>query len=807
MFRNYFKTAFRNLVKNKFYTTINILGLAFGLATCLLILLYVIDERNFDHYNVNAKRIYRVDNEIKFGNNHLDLAVSNAAMGPTLVKEFPSVEQYTRVRGYGSFLVKKGNQDLRETRVAFADSTLFEVFTLPMISGNPKTALRDSRSLVITEQMAQKYFGRSDVVGEKLLINNKDNYKITAVIKNVPEQSHFNFDFFVPMTENESSRDDNWLSQNFNTYILLKKDTRADKLVPEFNKMMSRYIGPQLKSVMNLSMEDLEKGGGYLRCSLMPLEDIHLHSAKIGELGANGNIQFIYIFSAIAGLILLIACVNFMNLSTARASSRAKEVGVRKVLGSLRKNLIQQFITESVLMSFIALTIAITLALMLLPYFNQLAGKKIQAYGLFQPLMLLSFFVLMGVVGILAGSYPAFYLSSFQPIKVLKGKLSGGFRGSSLRNVLVVFQFSISVMLIVGTIVIFNQLNFIRNQDIGYNRNQVLVLHGTDVLKDRTESFKNELLKIPGVVNATVTGFLPVNGYRGKNSLFPSKSFDPKEGISLEMWNIDENYIPTLGIKISEGRNYSRQFPTDSSGIIINEAAAKFLGVKDLMNKPLYRVDDIQNKKITELHIIGIIKNFNFNSLHEVVTPMALILQKESGSMAIRIKAKNVNPLIAQIRDTWKSMVPGQLFDYAFMDDEFNELYAPEQRTGQLFITFAVLAILIGCLGLFGLVTYAAEQRTKEIGIRKVLGASVGNIAGMLSRDFLKLVVISWLIAFPVAWYAMNKWLQDFAYRVTISWWVFAIAGIFALAVALLTISSKAIRAAVANPARSLKSE
>jgi len=807
MFRNYFKTALRNLVNNKFYTTINILGLAFGLATCLLILLYVIDEQNFDRYNENEKRIYRINNEAKFGNNHLDMAVSNAAMGPTLIREFPQVEQYTRIQPYGSFLVKKGSQDLRETKVAFADSTLFEVFTLPMISGDVKTALRDPHSLVITERMAQKYFGRTDVRGENLLINDKDNYKITAVIKNIPEQSHFSFDFFVPMSENESSRDNNWLSENFNTYIVLKKDADPKKLEPGLNKMMDRFIGPQLKAVMNLSMTDFEKTGGFLRCSLMPVEEIHLHSAKIGELSANGNIQFIYIFAAIAGLILLIACVNFMNLSTARASSRAKEVGVRKVLGSLRKNLIQQFITESVLMSFIALVIAISLALLLLPYFNQLAGKKIQTFGLFQPLMLLSFFLLMLIVGILAGSYPAFYLSSFQPIKVLKGKLSGGFKGSSLRNVLVVFQFSISVMLIVGTIVIFNQLNFIRNRDIGYNRNQVLVLHGTDVLQDRTENFKNELLKIPGVVNATVTGYLPVNGYRGKNTLFPSVSFDPKAGISLELWNIDENYIPTLDIKMLEGRNYSKQFPTDSSGIIINEAAAKFIGGRDLMNKSLYRVEDVINKKIREYHIIGIFKNFNFNSLHEIVTPMALILQKEAGSMAIRIDTKEVYPLIAQIKDKWKSMVPGQLFDYTFMDDEFNELYAPEQRTGQLFITFAVLAILIGCLGLFGLVTYAAEQRTKEIGIRKVLGASVGNIAGMISKDFLKLIVISWLIAFPVAWFAMNKWLQDFAYRISISWWVFAGAGIFALIIALLTISSKAIRAAVANPAKSLKSE
>jgi putative ABC transport system permease protein len=807
MFRNYFKTAIRNLTKNKFYTSINIFGLAFGLATCLLILLYVLDETNFDRYNEHAKRIYRVNNEVKFGNNHLDLAVCDAIMGPTLSREFPQVEQYARLEGYGSFLVRKGNQNLRETKAAYADSTLFDVFTLPMISGNPKTALREPNSIVISERMAKKYFGRTDVAGESLLINDKENYKITGVIKDIPEQSHFNYDFFIPMAENESSRNTNWLSENFNTYVLLKKGADPKKLVPEFNSMMDRYVAPELKSILNLSMDDFKKGGGFVRCSLTPLADIHLYSNKIGELGANGNIQVIYIFSAIALLILLVACVNFMNLSTARASSRAKEVGVRKVLGSLRKNLIQQFITESVLMSFIGLVISIILALLLLPYFNELAGKNLQFLSLFQPLMLVFFVLLMLVVGILAGSYPAFYLSAFQPIKVLKGKLSGGFKGSVLRNALVVFQFTISVVLIVGTIVIYNQLSFIRNRDIGFNRSQVLVLHGTDVLNEKAESFKNELMGISGVTNATISGFLPVNGFRGKNTLFPSSSLDPKTGISLEQWSVDENYIPTLDIKVLEGRNYSKQFPTDSNAIIINEAAAKFLGAKDLLNRKLYRIDDVSSKKMSELHIIGVIKNFNFSSLRDEVSPLALILQKQTGSMAVRIHSSDISSVVGQIKNKWEAMVPGQVFDYSFMDEEFNNLYASEQRTGRLFITFAILAILIGCLGLFGLVTYAAEQRTKEIGIRKVLGASVGNIAGMLSIDFLKLVVISWLIAFPVAWYAMNKWLQDFAYRTSIGWWVFASAGLFALLIAILTISSQAIRAAVTNPAKSLKSE
>ncbi len=596
MFKHYFKTAFRNLLKNKFYTSINIVGLAVGLATCLLIFLYVLDELSYDRYNVNVNRIYRVNNEVKFGNNHFDLAVSPAMTGPTMVKEFPQVEEYARIRWYGSFLVRKENENLKEGKVAYGDSTLFDMFTLPMIAGNPKTTLKESHSLVITETIAKKYFNRVDVVGKNMLINDTGNYKITGVIKDIPEKSHFNFDFFVAIAEDPQSRDDNWLSQTFNTYILLKEGADAKKLEPELNKMMERHVGPKLKDVINLRMDEFKKSGGYVRASLTPLTDIHLHSNKTGELNENGNVQFVYIFLAIALFILLIACVNFMNLYTARSSNRAKEVGVRKVLGSLRKNLIQQFLTESVLISFIALVFAVVIAFLLLPYFNQLAGKSIHGNVLFQPFMLASLVLLMLAVGLLAGSYPAFFLSAFQPINVLKGKLATGFKGSRLRNTLVVFQFVISIILITGTVIINNQLDYIRNKDIGFNRNQVFVINNTAALKDHAATFKNELLQISGVQNATMSGYLPVNFNRSNDALFTSRALDQKTAISIQKWSVDENYIPTLELKLLQGRNFSAQFPTDSSGIIINEAAAKFLGVKDILNKKLYKIKDIQTK-------------------------------------------------------------------------------------------------------------------------------------------------------------------------------------------------------------------
>jgi putative ABC transport system permease protein len=807
MIKNYFKTALRNLFKNKFYTFINIIGLAAGLATCLLIFLYVLDELSYDKYNKKAERIFRVNNEIKFGGNYADLAVAPALMGPTMVKEFPAVQQYTRLRWYGGFLVRKGNQNLREGRVGYGDSTLFDVFTLPMLDGDPKTALKEPHSLVITETIAKKYFDRINVVGETMLINDTGNYKITGVIKDIPPQSHFYFDFFVPFIENDDSRSPNWLSENYNTYVVLRQASDAKKLEPELNKMMDRYAGPEIKDVINLSLDDFKKSGGYIRASFTPLIAVHLHSNKIGELWGNGNMQFVYIFSAVAVFILLIACVNFMNLSTARSSNRAKEVGVRKVLGSLRKNLIQQFLTESILISFIALLLSILIAWLLLPYFNQLAGKSIHVNALFQPSMLASLVALMLAVGLLAGSYPAFFLSAFQPIVVLKGKLAAGFKRSWLRNALVVFQFFISILLIIGTIVIYTQLNYIRSKDIGFNRKQVLVINSTDALRDHAATFKNELLQISGVENASLSGYLPVNYNRSNDALFTTPALDQKTAMSSQVWGIDESYVPTLGMKIFQGRNFSLQFPTDSTAMIINEAAAKFLNTKEVLDKKLYRIQDIQTKKVDEFHVIGVVKDFNFSSLRQVVTPLAFVLRKETGNISVRISTAKIPSIIAQIETKWKALSPSLPLDYSFMDDQFNNLYTTEQQTGRIFITFAVLAILIACLGLFGLVTYAAEQRTKEIGIRKVLGADVSNIVSMISKDFLKLVLVASVIAFPIAWWAMHKWLQDFAYRVSISWWVFAFAAAMAIIIALLTISFQAIKAAVANPVKSLRTE
>jgi putative ABC transport system permease protein len=808
MFKNHLLIAWRNLKNNKAFSFINIAGLAIGLATCLLILLYVEDELSYDRWNEKADRIYRVDGDLQFGGNHWIIATVPEPMGAALKRDYPDVEQEARFRQYGGMLVRKGQQNLQEDRVVYTDSTIFDVFTLPMIEGDPKHALVEPKSVVITESMALKYFNSTNVVGKYLVVNDNSNLKVTGVIKDIPKQSHFNFDFFVAANKSiENWELDDWLSNNFNTYIVLKKGADPRKFAARFPNIVDKYVGPKAQATMHIDMDQFTKSGNYVRYSLTPLVDIHLLSNKKSELGANGSMQFVYIFSTIALFILLIACINFMNLSTARSAGRAKEVGVRKVLGSTRKSLIRQFLTESMMVCFISLLLAVMIAIAMLPVFNQLAFKELSPSLFGKPALIAALLVLTIVVGFLAGSYPAIFLSKFRPAQVLKGKLAAGFRSSWLRSGLVVFQFFISVGLMVGTIVIYRQLKYIHDKNIGFDREQVLVLENTNALKSATGAFREDILKINGVQSATMTGFLPTSAWRTDYPLFKDASGDAAKAASMQVWDVDENYIPTLGMKMVQGRNFSREFPTDSTGIIVNESAARLLGFRDPVNKDLYALDDFPKPDLTRLHVLGVVKDFNFNSLREEVTPLAIRWRRQNGRIAARISTQNTANLITRIESKWKEMAPGQPFHYSFMNEDFDKLYRTEQETGKLCITFAALAIFIACLGLLGLAMFTAEQRTREIGIRKVLGASVGGILSLLTGDFLKLVIIAVVMASPLAWWLMTKWLQSFAYRTSINWTVFALATGAALLTALVTISLQAIKAALANPVKSLRSE
>ncbi|HEV2479179.1 MAG TPA: ABC transporter permease [Puia sp.] len=807
MLQNFFKTALRGLLKNKRFTILNVLGLAVGIATCLLIVAYVQDEWSFDRYNLHADRIYRVDNEIRFGGNEKSYATAAAPVAAALEKDFPEIEAAVRLAQRGGFQVAKGDQHLQENRVVYADSTLFRVFTLPMLSGDPATALAAPRSVVITATTARKYFNSMDVLGRTLVFNDTIPFKVTGVIRDIPKQSHFNFDFFLSMSTLDESREDAWLVPAFNTYILLNKNVPVDQLAARLPGFMQKHAGPQLEGILHLSFGAFEQAGNKMAFALTPLTDIHLRSDKLAELGANGNSTYVYIFSLMAVFVLVIACVNFMNLSTAQASNRAKEVGVRKVLGSSRNFLIGQFLTESILVSFASTVLGMVLAWLLLPVFNELSGKTLgvtaQSSGWLVPVLLL----LTLVIGWLAGIYPAFYLSAFKPVMVLNGKVSKGLKDAGLRNVLVTGQFAVSVFLIIGTLVIYRQLDYIHHKDLGYSRDHILVVDNVTLLGDRAATFKKEIRQLPGVSNATLTGYLPTTGDDNIIPLSRIAELDPKETVKTQVWSVDADYIPTLHIGMVQGRNFSALQPTDSTKVIINQAAARLIGLADPISSSLYEPQDDMGKIMKEFRVIGVMKDFNFKSLRENVAPMVFMLGNDQRALSIRLNGKaDISALIARIEHTWKELAPAQPFTFSFMEQDFDALYRSEQRMGALFVSFSILAIFIACLGLFGLATYAAAQRAREIGIRKILGARVATIVRLLSLDFLKLIAVSILLAAPSSFWAMHKWLQGFAYRQSIAWWIFGVAGGIAIGIALVAIGLQAVRAAMVNPVESLRS-
>jgi putative ABC transport system permease protein len=800
MIRNYIKTAYRSLLKNKGFTAINVLGLSVGLATCLLIVFYVVDELSYDKYNVNADRIYRVTDNVRLNGRESSYAGTEKPLMDFLTT-YPQVEKMGRIipkeslfLSTSKFFIRKGNSNIQEKRVTYAESNIFDVFTLPLVDGKIAKSLDEPHTAVITESTAKKYFNKTDVAGQTITINDTSIYKITAVIKDIPSQSHFNFDFFLSYASIPEYHAGGWGYGGIHNYLLLKPGTNIKALEDQIAK---------LEIAHSFSPAAWTTGGNYLRIKLTPLLDIHLRSTAQFELDKGGSIQYVYIFSVIGIFILLIACVNFMNLSTARSSNRAKEVGVRKVLGSARKYLIAQFLTESILVTLASTIIAVVLACALLPVFNQVSGKSLSFTAHSLSWLLPSLIASVLVIGFLAGSYPAFFLSGFQPIEVLKGKLAAGFKGSFLRSFLVVFQFSISIFLIIGTLVIYNQLNYIHNKNLGFDRSQVLVIKNTNVLGNQAKILKDEVKQLPGVVSITMSTYQPTGEERNMTGLFPDRTIDIKKDVLTEFWPVDEDYINTMGIKLIAGRNFSKQMASDTAAMIVNEAFIRKYGEKDPMGKTLYR----DSYGIQPYHIVGIMKDFNFSSLRDQITPAALYFAADNGAISVRIRTSDLSALMSQIENKWKRLAPNQQFAYSFMDQDFDATYHSEQRVGTLFVSFSTLAILIACLGLFGLAAYAAEQRNKEIGIRKVLGASISGIVSMLSMDFIKLVFISILIASPLAWYIMNKWLQDFAYRTEVHWWIMATAGMVAILIAFATISFQSVKAALANPVKSLRSE
>ncbi|GAB2586880.1 ABC transporter permease [Spirosoma areae] len=807
MLRNYLKIAWRNLVRNKAFSAINIVGLALGLATCLIISLYVLDELSYDRYNEKADRIVRVVFRGSSAGGKMNEAHVMPPTAQTLKADYAEVQEATRLRMGGSPLITYGNKTFNDASIVYADSNFFQVFTLPFLQGDPKTALIQPNTAVITQMMARKYFGNEDPVGKVLTSKNGNAvYKITGVIDQVPPNSHFQFDLFVSMASFPDAKSPSWMSSEFFTYVVLPKGYDYKQLEAKLPQVVEKYMAPQLQQGMGMSLAQFRKKGNDIGLFLQPLTDIHLHSTFAHDLGTNGDVQYVYMFGAIALFMLVIACINFMNLSTAGASKRAKEVGIRKVLGSVRQSLTNQFLIESLLLTAIALLLAIGLVYLALPLFNDLAGKELVMDFRTTPWLLPGLLGLGLTVGILAGSYPAFFLSSFKPVTVLKGiKFTGGSNRISLRSGLVVVQFFISITLTVGTTVVYRQLNYIQNKKLGYNKDQVLVLPQTWLLDKKEDVFRNQIMQDTRVVNVSTSGYLPA-GPSNNNNFFVYPEANSTQLVKTLRYDVDYNYLPVLGMQLAAGRNFSKAYGTDSSGVILNETAAKTLGwSNNALGHTITNSDNGGNK--TTYRVIGVVKDFHFKSLHERISPLVMTLGHTNGTVIVKATTKDIAGLIATLRTKWNQLAADAPFTYSFLDDRFADTYKAEQKTGQILGFFAGLTIFVACLGLFGLATFTAEQRTKEIGVRKVLGASVASIVGLLSKDFLKLVVAAIVLASPVAWWIMNRWLQDFAYRIDMAWWMFAGAGGLAIGIALLTVSFQSVKAALMNPVKSLRSE
>ncbi len=812
MIQNYLKVAWRNLRKNKLYSAINMLGLSIGLASCLLISLFVFDELSYDRYNRDADRIVRVVLRGTLNGEQIREANVMAPVAQTLQTRFSEIQSTTRIRSIGTPTLTYGEQTFRNFQFAFADSTLLRVFTLPLLKGDAQTALTRPNTLIISQQAAQKIFGTADPMGKVLaLFDNKTPYTITGVMANVPPTSHFHFDLFASMAGLAEANNNNWLQANFFTYLLLPEGYDYRQLEAKLRPVVETHILPSLEKLLGVSRSVFRQKGTDLGLFLQPLTDIHLYSdlKPETELEPGGDIRYVYLFGAIALFMLLLACINFMNLSTAGATKRAKEVGIRKVLGSERTKLIAQFLAESSLLTSVSLILAVGLTWALLPFFNTVSGKALHL-NLFQMPWLVPALVLLGLlVSGLAGSYPAFFLSSFKPIAILKGSNTSIGRGSvGLRSGLVVFQFFISISLMIATTVVYRQLHYIQTTKLGYDNHQVMVLEGTSVLGKNEALFARQLAQDSRVSKVSVSGFLPNNRYHTGLIAMQPEGQDAKL-TRLAYFGIDDQYIPTLNMTLAEGRNFSTASPSDSSGVIINQTAARLFGwTKNVLGRTLTNPALPANGGRGKTYrVIGVVKDFHFRSLHEQIAPLVMVLGDNSGSIVVKFRAKEVTPLLASLQRQWTEYGTGEPFTYSFLDEIYQSMHQSELRTGRLLSWFAGLTIFIACLGLFGLATFTAEQRRKEIGVRKVLGASVGSIVSLLSKDFLKLVFVALVIATPVGWYAMRRWLQSFAYKIDLEWWVFIMAGLLAIGVTLLTVSYQSIKAALVNPVKSLQNE
>lgn len=815
MIKNYIKVAIRNLLKRKVFSLINILGLAIGMAVCLVIILFIQSELGYDSYHKNGDNVYRIALERKYPGRSTSYAIIPPSIGDAIKHEFPEVLECTRMFDFtnaGTFPFTIKDRTYEESKVFAVDSNFFKVFTAETLVGDPFAALAKLHSAVINKATADKlYGGPENALGKSFEINQnniKVSYVIGAIVKDWPSNMHFNFNMLISSITFPQLYKPNYTGFSSYNYLLLKNGASANALEQKFPLIIKKYVAGDIGKNFGVTFEQFQAAGNGYHYYLQPIKQIHLTSNLEAELSPNGNLNTIYIFIVIAAFILVLACINFLNLSTSLSLDRAKEVGIRKTFGSERKSIINQFLMESVLISILSLVLSLGLVFLFIPLFNQLSGKTLNM-GYFFDLMHLTMLLLFGfLTGILAGIYPAFILSGFNPITVLKGRFKSNKSSLLLRNVLVVFQFSISIILIIATITVNGQIGYMLGDKLGFRKDHVILVNNAFGLQKNTSVFTDQLANIPGVTLVSKASTVP-----GEQNFFgityqPLGSKKPMTGRGIV---VDENFANMLNLEMLKGRFFSKDFPSDTLSLVLNETAVIEMGLKDPIGQQVTSPDiNKPDGSPVVFTVVGVVHDFHFQSLHQKITPLIFNYSNRnavSNLITVRVKSDNFQSIINQIGQRWSVFVKEQPFHYSFLDQKVAEQYSSEQRTQRLFTVFSVLAIFIACIGLMGLAAYATQQRVREIGIRKILGASISGIITMLSIDFLKLILWAVLFAFPLAFWCMHSWLQNFAYRINISWWTFLLAGSISILIAMLTISFQAIKAAVANPVKSLRSE
>jgi putative ABC transport system permease protein len=800
MFNNYFKVAIRNILKHKFFSAINIMGMTIGITACLLIILYIADELSFDRFHSNAERIYQVGLHGKIAGQDIRTSNTCPPLYEALVREVPEVEAATRIIPYfGQPAVKYNEKAFTEEKVFYADSNFFDFFDFKLIEGDAKTALKDPNQVVVSEATATKYFGNEAPLGKLLTIGNENkSYKVTGIVENTPGNSHVKYNMLVSSATRPDLRGTIWLNNYLFTYFLLRENAKVETVNEKYAGLVDKYVGPEVEKFMGISLKEMQKQGGEYGYYSTKLPDIHLYSTSQGDIEPGGNIMYVYFFGAIGIFIIVIACINFMNLSTARSAGRAKEVGLRKALGSFRSQMVGQFLAESTLYSLTAVVLAIAACYLLLPSFNLLSGKELEMNMFSHPLFISSLVALIFFVGLVAGSYPAFYLTSFNAVEVLKGKVRSGLKSKGVRSFLVVFQFALSIFLIIFTIVVYQQITYMQEKHMGIDKNNILILENTGRLGTNKDAFRNILSQQRGVSKLSYTN----NTFPGVNNTTVFKAAASEQDHIMGLYYADYDHMDVMKFELKEGRYFSKDFPADSSAIILNEAAAKEFGFENPIGEEIIFNDSGPER----LKVIGVVKNFNFESFKDQVRPLSIRLAPSSGNLLVRYEG-SASELVSTVEKLWKEHSSNEPFEYTFLDDEFDELFRAEQRMGTIFSIFSGLAIFIASLGLFALAAFTSEQRTKEIGIRKAMGATSLSLTLLLSKEFTKLVLVAFIPAAAAGWYVSNQWLDGFVYRIDVNPWVIVASGFAAILIAWVTVSYQSIKAAAMNPVSSLRYE